>query len=69
MSMHGEVCINRRVIGTWQARNTEVTDTDGRTVYDCDVRVNGSRSTFTVKHHRSDGATKLLALIMAESVV
>lgn len=70
MALHSDIRVNREVIATWQARRTTVLVDGGEHVYECQVDWlvhPRQRSTFTLSHAYSDGATALAAAVLARA--
>lgn len=69
MALHGDICANGRIIGTWSATSTDRSGTNPEPVYECHARSKDDDITarFTVTHRRADGAIALTAAVMAKA--
>lgn len=73
MALHGDIQVNYRTIGSWEAvRKESVSNETSHFYYRCavvfrDLRGNTSEKRFYVTHHFSDGALVLASKVMAEA--
>lgn len=69
MALHGEICVNQKVIGTWMARRMEsLRGMTGTHRYEYEVWVNGAEvAAGELEHRYSDGAVVLAALVLAKA--
>jgi|OpeIllAssembly_1097287.scaffolds.fasta_scaffold38905_5 hypothetical protein len=69
MSLHGEICVNHRVIGTWMARRME--NLAGMTAthrYEYEVWMGEDKvAAGELEHRYSDGAVALAAMVLARA--
>lgn len=67
MAMHGDICVNDRIIGTWSARRRDFNPGSGVAIYDCHTRSTDRNIQFEVVHTRSEGPLVLATKVLTEA--